>query len=59
MYNVIRLSLDPLSARGRWPGSGFFSLTGCSTLDNFAGGDKIDYRAAKTKATPASTCRPI
>jgi outer membrane protein assembly factor BamC len=28
------------------------SLSACSALDNFAGGDKVDYRAAKAKTTP-------
>jgi outer membrane protein assembly factor BamC len=28
------------------------SLSACSALDSFAGGDKVDYRAAKAKTTP-------
>ena len=52
MYNVIRL---PFRSTLGSVAAGLVlvsSLTACSALDNFAGGDKVDYRAAKAKATP-------
>ena len=52
MYNVIRLPFR--SALGSVAAGLVLvsSLTACSALDNIAGGDKVDYRAAKAKATP-------
>ncbi len=48
MLNVIRVPLSSLAT-----GTALVcALTACSALDNLAGGDKLDYRTAKTKATP-------
>lgn len=48
MFNVIRVPLRPLATATAL----LCTLTACSSLDNLASGDKIDYRTAKTKATP-------
>jgi outer membrane protein assembly factor BamC len=52
MYNVIRPPLR--SALGSVAAVLVLvsSLSACSALDSFAGGDKVDYRAAKAKTTP-------
>ena len=48
MLNVIRVPLSSFAT-----GTALVcALTACSALDNLAGGDKLDYRTAKTKATP-------
>jgi len=52
MYNVIRLSFRSTLGSAAAGLVLVSSLTACSALDNFAGGDKVDYRAAKAKATP-------
>lgn len=48
MFNVIRFPLSSLAVATTL----LCTLTACSSLDNMASGDKIDYRTAKTKATP-------
>ncbi|MCR5881519.1 outer membrane protein assembly factor BamC [Rhizobacter sp. J219] len=48
MFNVIRVPLSSLATATAL----LCTLTACSSLDNLASGDKIDYRTAKTKATP-------
>jgi outer membrane protein assembly factor BamC len=48
MFNVIRVPFSSLAAATAL----LCTLSACSSLDNFASGDKIDYRTAKTKATP-------
>jgi outer membrane protein assembly factor BamC len=48
MFNVIRVPLSSLAAATAL----LCTLTACSSLDSAASGDKVDYRTAKTKATP-------
>jgi outer membrane protein assembly factor BamC len=48
MFNVIRVPLSSLATATAL----VCGLTACSSLDNMASGDKINYRTAKTKATP-------
>lgn len=48
MSNVIRAPYRSLAAGTLL----VCALAACSSLDNLANGDKVDYRTAKTKATP-------